>query len=400
MRILFLAHRIPYPPNKGEKIRAFHELEFLRSHGHSVDVFALVDDPEEAEFAEGLRSHCSSVSVARVGWPGKFAGAAGAIVSGRPLSLPFFYSRELAGKVREALRQFSYDALFVYSTAMMQYVPRDTRVPILLDFVDADSSKWRQYAGSAAFPLSLVYSREASLLNRYELESARRSRHCFFVSEKEIRAAGMQEVQNVSAVENGVVIPSPDSSAGTPARQPYVAFVGQMNYRPNTDAVVWFAGEILPLIRLRRPEVRFVIVGREPSPEVTRLARLAGVEVTGEVREVVPYIRGAAAVVAPFRISQGIHNKMLEALAAGVPIVSTPPAVEAIRPSLRAPILVAENAQDFASAVLRVLVDDQYRTLAKENVSRVESEQSWTATLRPIEHILKEVTGGPSVSIR
>ncbi len=204
----------------------------------------------------------------------------------------------------------------------------------------------------------------------------------------------MLDLPNVSAVENGVVIPEPGSAAAPPSRQPYVAFVGQMNYRPNADAVAWFAEDILPLIRKARPEVRFVIVGREPSPQVMRLTRFAGVEVTGEVREVLPYIRGAAAVVAPFRISQGIHNKMLEALAAGVPIVSTPPACEAIRPSLRAPILVAENAPDFASAVLRILADGHFQTLARENVSLVKSVQSWAATLKPIEQTLTELTRG------
>jgi polysaccharide biosynthesis protein PslH len=384
MRVLFLAHRIPFPPNKGEKIRAFYELKAFINAGHEVDVFALAEGPEDAKYAAELRTHCTDVQIAPVAPMQKITGPIKSLVFGKPLSLPFFYSAELDSAIKQAMVRRNYDAIFVYSAVMMQYIPNDSRSPLLLDLVDADSSKWKQYGATSKFPKTWVYKREAKLLNLFERESVQRSRQSFFVSQKEIKAAGMEDFSNLSAAENGVNIPTLSPSAESPVGKPYVAFVGQMDYKVNVIAVTWFAKEVFPLIRERRPDVTFAIVGRAPSAEVLALRDLPGIEVTGEVPEVTRYISFASAIVAPFQISQGIHNKILEALAAGVPIVSTSGPVDPIRKELRDSILIADTASEFADAVLKVIADGRYADVAKENVAKVKKYQGWESTLRPI----------------
>lgn len=400
MRVLFLAHRIPFPPNKGEKIRAFYELKALKAAGHLVDVFAISEGPQDEEFAAGLSAHCNEVFIAPVSRVDKATGAIKSLAFGRPLSLPFFFSPRLKALIDTSIEKAAYDVIFVYSVVMMQYVPTDSDIPLILDLVDADSSKWKQYGITSSFPKSWIYRREAKLLNSFERESVKRSRQSFFVSEKEIRAAGCQDLGNVSAAENGVEIPSISPSDSSPIKTPYVVFVGQMNYPVNVVAVNWFAKEVFPLIRRDRPDATFAIVGRAPSPEVLELKKIAGVEVTGEVPEVARFIAHSSAVVAPFQISQGIHNKMLEGLAAGVPIVSTPAPVEPIRQELRSPILVGETATEFASLVLRILGNQSYSRIAKENVAAVRKYQSWDSTLRPMIDALASIECGAAVPVK
>lgn len=268
MKILYLCHRIPYPPNKGEKIRAFHQLKALSSR-HEVDLFTLSDQPLVDADQQALKQYCRRVSAVRMHPLAARMRSLSRLLSRRPLTLPYFYSDELYRKVREAILLHGYDRIFVYCSAMAQYVDWVRDKPIFADLVDVDSDKWEQYAAFTSFPMSAIYGSEAKRLREYERKVCRRSKCVIVTTERE--AALIREIAPGAAVE---VIPNgvdtaffkpagyPDGSA------PAIVFTGDMSYFPNEDAVVGFARRVLPLVRKEVPDARFLIVGRDPTRKV------------------------------------------------------------------------------------------------------------------------------------
>jgi sugar transferase (PEP-CTERM/EpsH1 system associated) len=393
MKILFLAHRIPYPPNKGEKIRAFQELKFLGGR-HTVDLLCFADSDAEANYQEALKSFCRHIYVETRSRASIAKGAARCFLRGEPLSCGFFFSSKFRAKVQHALATTTYDAIFVFCSSMAQYLPRPVPVPVVMDFVDIDSAKWAQYARRSRPPLSWLFAREARELARYEREWARASSSTVVTTRKEASLLSGEGISGVEVVGNGVDIP-PARIEALPeeirALQPYALFVGTMDYLPNVDAVEYFAKDILPLIRENHPELKFVVVGRNPARRVRKLTGVPGVVVTGTVPAVEPYLAGSTVVVAPFRIAQGIQNKLLEALAAGKPIVSTSGPAAAIGASHGEMLLVADTPQEFASAVVALLEDPKLYCRFTKGVDFVRRNFSWHEHLNHLEHLLLRV---------
>jgi len=395
MKILFLAHRIPYPPDKGEKIRAFHELKFLGAR-HTVDLYCFADTEAEASQQKALRSYCRRIYVEARSRIRIAAGAARSFLRREPLSCGCFFSHKFQAEVQGTLATETYDVIFVYCSSMAQYVPWPSATPVVLDFVDIDSAKWSQYAKRSRPPLSWVYEREAKTLAAYEEKWARVSSSTMVTTRQEAALLRGEGISPVEVVSNGVEIPATRLDALTEeiqALQPYALFVGTMDYLPNIDAVEYFAEEILPRIRKRHPELNFVIAGRSPAGRVRKLGRKPGVVVTGAVPDVEVYLAGCAAVVAPFRIAQGIQNKVLEALAAGKPIVSTPGPAAAIAARHGETLLVADNATDFADAVVALLEDPALYCRFSNGADFVRKNFSWCENLDHLERLLLQAAG-------
>jgi polysaccharide biosynthesis protein PslH len=401
MKILFLAHRIPYPPDKGEKIRAFHELKYLAAR-HTVDLFCLADSEAEVGNAAALREICRRVVVeARQALATK-AHMMGSFLRGEPLTRGFFFSRKLKRDVAEALRTEKYDVIFVYCSSMAQYVPRGCKVPVVVDFVDIDSGKWVQYAKVSGFPRSWVYAREAEVLGREEQRTARASALSIVTTDLEARLLDPAGRYPVAVISNGVAEASGSQSGSSAGRalpleiaglQPYVLFVGQMDYLPNIDAVEFFSREIFPLVRQKFPQARFVIVGRNPAPRVRDLVKREGVVVTGTVPEVQTYLLGAAVVVAPFRISQGVQNKILEALALGKAVVSTSRPAQAVGARDGEVLFVADEPGQFAKRVIEVLSDPATQERFAGGREFVRRHFDWDTNLGRLERRLMEAAG-------
>jgi polysaccharide biosynthesis protein PslH len=391
MNILFLAHRIPYPPDKGEKIRAYHELRFLGAR-HSVDLFAFGDPSEQAVGRRALGEFCRRMYFKELGRGAAIARAAGSLISRRPFTTAYFRSATMKRAVRDALARNSYDTVFVYCSAMAQYVLNSTRVPVCVDFVDSDAAKWAQYANYKAFPMSWVFAREARKLGRYEREIARVARLSLVSTPLEVESIDQHGQLGVRALENGVSVPPAQSgeiSVDVTALGTYVVFVGQMDYFPNVDAACYFAEQILPQIHETHPELRLLIVGRNPSPRVRRLSALRGVIVTGTVPDVQPYVKGAVAAIAPFRISQGVQNKILEALALGVPVVATQRSARAVGATSNELLFTAEGPREFARAVVTVVESPQLRQnlCGREFVKR---RFDWEQNLKLLDRWIQE----------
>jgi len=395
MKILFLAHRIPYPPDKGEKIRAFHELKFLGVR-HTVDLYCFADSEEEARQQTGLRDYCRRIYVESRSRLKMVEGAARSFLRREPLSCGFFSSRKFQSEVHRALATEAYDVILVYCSSMAQYVPWPLATPVVMDFVDIDSAKWSQYAKRSRPPLSWVYEREARTLAAYEEKWARVSSSTIVTTRREAALLCGAGIPPVQVVSNGVEIPTPRDRVfleANRALKPFALFVGTMDYLPNIDAVEYFAVQILPRIRERHPELSFLIVGRNPIRRVRKLGRKPGVVVMGTVPNVEVYLAECVVVVAPFRIAQGIQNKMLEALAACKPIVSTPEPAAAIGAKHGETLLVAETAKDFASAVVALLEDPALCCRFSNGADFVRKNFAWHENLNHLEQLLLRAAG-------
>lgn len=392
--LLFLAHRIPYPPDKGDKIRSWHMLRHLAGNWR-VHLGAFVDDPADWAHADVLRGVCADVCLRPLHpGTGKLRALTG-LATGEALTLPYYRDPAMARWVESKLAA-GVRAVVVYSSAMARFVmhARDTRR--IMDFVDIDSDKWRQYAPTKPWPLSWLYAREARRLLAWERRVARTFDACLFVSEAEardFRALAPESAAKVGYFNNGVdtdffspsrVFDTPFSPGGR-----VLIFTGAMDYWPNVDAVTWFAREVLPRVRKEAPDVRFCIVGSRPTPAVQALAGEA-VMVTGRVPDVRPYLAHGAVVVAPLRIARGIQNKVLEGMAMGQAVVATPQAMEGIAARPGEEVWVAEDPGTQADQVLRLLKDrDRAREMGEAARRRVVADYTWPPNLARLDTLLK-----------
>lgn len=398
MKLLYLAHRIPYPPNKGEKIRSFHQILYLAKK-HEVHLACLIDEQEDWQHIEKLKESCVSVDAVYRGKTAAKCLAIVALLSNRPLSVVSFFSWKLQQRINQRLDAEKFDRVLVSSAAMAEYVKKVQGMPKVIDFIDVDSDKWKLYAEHHSFPLSWVYRIEARRLARYEEEIARAFNHSIFTSEAEC-ALFRQRVSDrpISVVSNGVdlsyFIP-PQERATLPSR-PMLVFIGAMDYFPNVDAVQYFCVEILPLIREVEPSAEFYIVGRNPSRKVIELRTLPHVIVTGSVPDVRPFLARATVAVAPFRLARGVQNKVLEALAMGLPVVGSSEAFQGIPATIDDGVQIADEPRKFAQAVLTFIRKDSVsqHQWSKQARCYVERHHRWDQVGAELERVLLKANSG------
>jgi sugar transferase (PEP-CTERM/EpsH1 system associated) len=395
--LLFLAHRLPYPPNKGDKIRSFHLLKCLANH-YRVFLGAFVDAPEDMQLVGALREFCEGLKVLRLR-PGlaKLA-SLGGLLQGEALTVPYYRRRELADWVDRTIVGGGIRRALVFSSGMAPYLlgARHSGLRRVIDFVDVDSDKWAQYAGTTSVATRWIYRREAVQLLALERRIAEEFDASVFVSAAEaelFRKLAPESADKVSFAYNGVdtLFFDPGLSMPTPYAEgecPLV-FTGAMDYWPNVDAVCWFAEQILPLVRRRLPDAVFYAVGARPAPTVQRLARITGVRVTGQVADVRPYLRHAAAVVAPLRIARGIQNKVLEGMAMAKPTVVTPAALEGIAAVPDEEVLLASDADQFADRVVAAVSAGADAAFGVNARRRVLTDFDWDRNLDGFHDLLE-----------
>jgi sugar transferase (PEP-CTERM/EpsH1 system associated) len=389
MNILLLAHRFPYPPRRGGKIRPFNIIRHL-AQTHRVTVCSLARSLEEAEQAHGIAPYCADYHVARVDERLQWARMIAGLPTPLTASGAYFHSAALARTTKRLLATRRYDLVFVHCSSMAHYVQHVQGIPKLLDFGDMDSQKWLEYARHRTAPLSAGYWWEGMRMLAAEKRFARRFDFCTATTRAEWQTLTGYGVDTPSDwFPNGV-----DSAYFAPADAPYdpdtIAFVGRMDYYPNQQAVNWFCSDVLPAIRHVRPQVQFVIVGAEPPPAIRRLGAISGVSVTGSVADVRPHVARAALTVAPLAIARGTQNKMLESMAMGVPVVATGIAAGGVDAVAGEHLLVADRPGEFATAVLSILADPAMRTrLAVAARDRVLSHHAWPASMRRLDGIIE-----------
>ncbi|HET8551475.1 MAG TPA: TIGR03087 family PEP-CTERM/XrtA system glycosyltransferase [Gammaproteobacteria bacterium] len=357
--IVFITHRIPFPPDKGDKIRSYHMLRHLAAR-YRVHLGTFIDDPRDRVYLDDLRPLCASICAMNLNPKAARLRSLVGLLTGEPLTLRYYRNRHLRRWVRRVLKTQPVAAVIAFSSSTGQYVPADPMCGRrIMDFVDVDSAKWQQYARSARWPASVVYAREARKLAEVERQIAQTFDAAIFVSSDEaafFRQAVAGAGSNVYGLSNGVdsdiFDPAQVMDNPYPERGPVIVFTGMMDYRANAEGVGWFAREIFPHIRRRRPDALFYIVGARPTRAVRALAEEPGIRVTGRVTDVKPFVRHAHVAVAPLKVARGIQNKVLEALAMGTPVIGTPQAFEGIAEFPGRAAMTAASPEAFAAAVV------------------------------------------------
>jgi len=401
-KLLYLVHRLPYPPNKGDKVRSYHLLKHLVKR-HQVFLGTFIDDPDDEVHVAAVQGLCPDHYIARINPRVAKLRSLSALLTPQALSLRYYQNAELQAWVSHILATQQIDAVVIFSSVMAQFVqaaPGANCIPMLVDFVDVDSTKWTQYAARHRWPMSWLYQREGRCLLAYERAVAQRAQHCFFVTENEtalFRQLAPESAVHVDVISNGVDVDyfSPDAArsspfaaeSSAPAQIPLV-FTGAMDYWPNIDAVIWFVAEVLPGLRRDWPTLCFYIVGRNPTAAVTALAG-PGVVVTGTVADVRPYLQYATVVVAPLQVARGVQNKILEAMAMGRPVVASTACAEAINAQMDQELMAANRASDFAQQI-NVLLRSPQRSaeIGQAGRKRVQMDYSWSAHLSRIDRHL------------
>lgn len=391
--ILFLAHRVPWPPNRGDKIRSYNFLKKLMEAA-PVHLACFADDQDEATKADAIKEQLASFEIVLRDKPQWRAGIE-ALVSGKPVSLSSFESEALASSIEQTIRNNPIDCIFIFSGQMAQYIPSDFSGRIIMDFADVDSAKFESYAAAGLGPMVWINKREGKLLKAFEREVGMRADQSLFVSQKEAdffcKRSGLN-ADVVRPVGNGIDLrfydPAKVESEKKPTSGPLIIFTGQMDYRPNVEAVQSFAIEVMPSIVAEHPEACFAIVGRAPTDAVKSLHGQNGVIVTGGVPDIRQWLKAADLVVAPLRIARGIQNKVLEAMAMGKPVVASTAAAEGIVAEHRKHFLIANSVAEEADQVSQLINDQSFANqIGQAAKKHIQSFYSWDNQLSNLHEI-------------
>lgn len=400
MNILVLTHRLPFPPDRGDRIRSYHLLQFLAKRA-DVYLACVSDEPASAEALRQLSRLCQRVAVCPTTGIGRALRSIWSLAQGRSATEGYFWQPRLARTVRDWIEHLKFDAVISYCSGMYPYTlpAQDVDIPVLVDLVDVDSQKWFDYAARAGWPARWLYRTEGHRVRRLERALCERCDAVTVVSAAE--ASLLREFcrqDTVHSVPNGVdsefFQPQYDDDdrkseqAPTTARQECV-FVGALDYGANVDGVTWFCRDVWPQVHARFPHARFLLVGRNPVSQVRRLATFPGVDLIGEVPDVRPYLHRACLAVVPLRIARGIQNKVLEALAAGKAVIASPQALEGLDLVPGEHVYRAADSAAWVAGISVLFSDDMERCrLGAAGRAFVCERHQWESCMRPLEALL------------
>lgn len=395
--LLYLVHRIPYPPNKGDKVRSFNLLRHLARH-YRVFLATFIDDAADEQHVAALSQWCEAVHCERLSPRAARIKSLRGLLTGDALTLAYYRSPALAQWVERVVTEHGIRDAAVFCSAMMQYIEPHPELSTLADYCDVDSAKWLEYADKHSGPMAWIYRREGRKLLAYERSAARLAKAVTFVSEAEaelFKRLAPECAAAVHGISNGVdadffSVDADRASPFDPATRA-VVFTGAMDYWPNVDAVTWFAREVWPALAASDSSLSFWIVGMNPAPQVQALAQDARIRVTGTVPDVRPYLQHGSVIVAPLRIARGIQNKVLEAMAMARPVVVSPDAAIGVDAREGEELMVAHDAPAFVHAVGSLLADARRAsTIGLAARECVVARYSWEAHLSKLVPLMQE----------
>ncbi|MCH8924404.1 MAG: TIGR03087 family PEP-CTERM/XrtA system glycosyltransferase [Planctomycetes bacterium] len=318
---------------------------------------------------------------------------------GRTATAGLYQAPRLKRTIRRWAKEKRFDAVVVFCSSMWQYaeVHELSDLPIVADLVDVDSQKWFDYAAGASGWRRWLYGLEGRRVQRLEGRIAQRAKAITLVSEAEAELfRGVWPNDKTLGVPNGVDLEYFNPDAVQPVAERFdCVFVGQLDYHPNVEGVRWFCQNVWPEIIREHPGATFAIVGRQPVAEVQKLAEQPGVRLIGEVPDIRPYLAAATIAVAPLQIARGIQNKVLEAMAMGVPVVASPGALAGLDVTEDDHAVSAGTPSDWVSALLDLLPDvARRRRLAERGRQFVVRRHSWQSCLAPLVELMRRPGGG------
>ena len=388
MRLLVLLSRFPYPLDKGDKLRAYHQLRYLAGRGHEVCLLALSDELVSAEALAAVRPLCrGGLHLHQLSRVAQGRGLARALATaGRPLQVGYFYEAGAKTLLDKLLAEFQPAHVYCQLVRMAEYL-RDYAGPKTLDYMDVFSAGMARRAAQAPAWQRPVLALEARRLAAYEAEVFGWFQHRTIISDQDRQLIQHPDRADIVVVPNGIDCDyfTPQASA---APGPELLFCGNMGYHPNVDAAAWLATDILPLVRQRHPAARLLLAGTSPSPKVRALARRPGVEVSGWLPDIRAAYAGARVFVAPMRVGTGLQNKLLEAMAMRLPCVTTPLANNALRGTPGQHLLVADTAPALAASISELLAAPaEAARLAQAGHEFVRQHYDWAAATAQLENL-------------
>lgn len=398
MRVLFLTHRLPYAPNRGDRLRAYHILQWLRDRA-TVELVSLVHDDEEVGHVDEVRAFVPHVTTLRVGAIRNHLRAIATLATGSPLTHALLDAPGIEATLTEIVRARRPDVVFAFGSGMarLAFGPSLSGMPLILDLVDVDSRKWQDLAATSRVPISWIYSREARTLGAFEARAATSAFSTLVVNEREAEIARqLAPAANVHVIANGVEIERL-RPPGAPTERERVVFCGVMNYAPNDQGIRWFIDEVWPIVKARRSGATLAIVGADPGRSLQALcARDRTIELTGRVPDVRPWLWESSVAIAPLHVARGVQNKALEAIACGLPIVITSAVAAGLSKGLEPAFTVADNAPHFAEAVIEFLELPAATRRARAVAANL-SELTWSNTLKLLEMLLRDAANGATI---
>lgn len=382
---------MPYPPNKGERVRAFHELKAL-SKQFRITLATLAHNKEDIEAAGIVRQWCENVLVARIGRKRGLMRALLAMATGKSATQGYFHSTRLETLIRKKTQRNTFSLAMGYSSSTLPYL---LKVPIahrIMDLVDVDSAKWQDYAKNAPWPKRALYQREAKAVSLLEQDAIVHCDSVFLVSHAESRLLDFcpdKAIPLANGVDTEYFAPQKKNQANPPS----LVFTGTMDYRPNIEGACWFVKHVWPQLKQRFPDLSFYIVGRTPARQVRQLAETTGVYVTGSVPDVRPYLAKASIAVCPLQIARGVQNKVLEAMAMQKATIASTPALEGLDVEVPNELLQADSPDQWIQTITELLNHpDMRNTIAQKARTAVEARYSWPARMAPLVNICRQLT--------
>ena len=396
--LLYICHRTPYPPNKGDKITTFNLLKYLADR-YKLYVAYFIDDRFDFQYIKNINHYCEDSFYVDICGRSQLVSGVKSLLLNRPVSIAHYQSDALKKWVETTINQHQIEHIFVYCAAIGQFFDNIdlSNKKSMIHMADIDSDKWRQYAENKPWYSRWIYEREYRLLAGYEQKMLAKYDACAFITDDEAnlfkQLSPPELAEKIMTVKNGVDTEYFDPEAEfdytdkPSTAHKLICFTGAMDYWANENAVVWFCEQVWPKIQPHLPELKFYIVGSKPTEKVKSLANIDGVHVTGRVVDVRPYLHQSICAVAPLQIARGVQNKVLEAMSMALPVVMTSMAQEGIElPKEQLPLVIDEPNQ-FAAAV-RQLVKDKNDFLSSKNRQWIIDKFGWGNALSPIDTVL------------
>jgi len=369
---------------QGDRVRAYHQLRILVRQ-HNIALITPAPEAGGGHSLEAIGRFCEQIEVISTPSSRRLWRLGRAPFTSLPLQTLYFFDPRFRQRVRALLQERSFDLIHVQLVRMAPVINGLGHIPKVLDLIDAVSLNMARRAERERGPVALIAALEAKRVERYERLLTRHYDQLIVSSRLDREAIG--DFDNVAVIPNGV-----DARAHPfieDGRDPNtIVFTGRMGYFPNADAAIWFATEVFPLVRRQRPHARFIIVGANPTRAVRQLEQLPGLVVTGYVPGIQDFLARATIAVAPMRAGSGMQLKVLEAMACGAPLVTTPYALGGIEVVDGEHLLVAQDAETLAEQVVRLLHDSTLRhRLARNARQLVEEKYSWEQAVAMLENV-------------
>ena len=391
LKILFLSHKIPFPPNRGDRIPSFFRMKHLSKKNDLSIAFPCFYE-EELKLTDEIKKYCVSIDTELIKPFNAKLKSLYSVLTRKPLTLPYFYSKKLHKKILKRIEEENFDLIYIFCSSMAQYVMDVKGIKKIIDLVDVDSHKWLQYSKKTFPPLSTLYYLEWKKLKKYEIFLAKNCECTILISENEKKLFIEHYINNVPTlvVPNGVNLKYFRPNKNYSYKPQKIVFLGAMDYYANVDGVAYFHDKIFPIIKKEIPDAKFYIIGSRPAKAVQKLAS-KDVIVTGFVDDVRTYLNDACVCAVPLRIARGIQNKILEAMASGIPVVTSPICNDGVAAVDGENILVGKTPQEFAKYVTDILSNHNLRDkFARNGRKFVEEHYSWEINLNRLEKLFVE----------